>query len=143
MEPDQRKRSGSWRCAHAYRQTRNDSDLQVYGWVRLFYLIESSRHQFDIIGTSIYFLSPRWPYTVNLGISLDYGPINPVNLEHSRPDAGRDREIVAYAVVWMATELANVQHTVVVSVLRGQPHTILNTLDLRSAFCCQLLFFFP
>jgi len=79
---------------------------------------------------------------VKVGISLDYGPINPVDLDDSRPDAGGDPEIAGYTVAWMATELENVQHTLVVSVLnlQEQPYRIVNAL--RSAFFCQLFLFF-
>jgi len=72
---------------------------------------------------------------------LDSKPLQPVDLvDYSQPDTGGGPETVGYAVVWKATELANVQHTLVVSVVQGEPYAIVD--GLMSAFFCQLFLFF-
>ena len=140
MVTDYQKLAGSWRCAHAYKRTRSDSDLQVYGWVHLFHLVELYCYLLGIIGTAIYFLSPRWPYPVNGGITLDSQPIDLVDLvDYSQPDTGGGPETVPSSVVWKATELENVQHTLVVSVAQGQPYAIVD--GLMSVFFRSFVFF--
>ena len=129
MESDGEKLDGLWRRTHAYRQPRSDSDLQIYGWVHVFYLVEACFYQLYKIGTAIYFLSPRWPYRVNVAISLDSAPLQFVNLvDRTRPDAGSGPETVESQIVWNSTGLENIQHTLVVSVAEGQPYAIVDGL---------------
>ena len=81
------------------------------------------------LGTAVYILSPLWPYNVSSAISLDSAPPTLVDLvDHSKPDAGQGPESVASHVVWRATGLKNVQHTLIVSVGQGQPFSVLDGL---------------
>ena len=80
-------------------------------------------------GIAIYFLSPRWPYTVNTAISLDSGPSTLVNLvDTSRPSTDGGPETVQSHVVWNVTGLANTQHNLLISVGAGQPFAIVDGL---------------
>ncbi|KAF8179237.1 hypothetical protein BJ912DRAFT_1023912 [Pholiota molesta] len=82
---------------------------------------------FSFTGIATYFLSPKWPYTVNTQLSLDGAPPVLVDLvDHSRPNTIEGPETVQSAVVWSATGLNNTQHTLVVSVGAGQPFGIVD-----------------
>lgn len=79
-------------------------------------------------GVAVYFMSSMWPYPVASSVSLDGGPritIDLMDLSRERTSGGRDSTIRS-AVVWAATGLANLQHTLVVSAGRS-PHA--GTLD--------------
>ena len=66
---------------------------------------------------------------MNVAITLDSEPINLVDLvDYSQPDTGGGPETMTSSVVWKATELENVQHTLVVSVAEGQPYAIVDGL---------------
>lgn len=74
------------------------------------------------IGVAVYFMSPMWPYPVASSVSLDGGPritIDLMDLSRERTSGGP--ETIRSVVVWAATGLANIQHTLVVSVGRS-PH---------------------
>ncbi|KAJ7606679.1 hypothetical protein FB45DRAFT_1136851, partial [Roridomyces roridus] len=68
-------------------------------------------------GVAVYYLSPRWPYAVSSKLSIDGSPPQLVNLTDptasSTPPGGS--EDTFSAVVWSATNLQNMTHTVIVS----------------------------
>lgn len=77
---------------------------------------------FRFTGVAVYFMSPMWPYPVASSVSLDGGPritIDLMDLSRERTSGGP--ETIRSVVVWAATGLANIQHTLVVSVGRS-PH---------------------
>jgi len=70
---------------------------------------------------------------VNVAISLDSAPFQFVDLvDYTQPDAGSGPETVESQIVWSSTGLANIQHTLVVSVAQGEPYAIVD--GLMSAF---------
>ncbi|KAF9476791.1 hypothetical protein BDN70DRAFT_923057 [Pholiota conissans] len=82
---------------------------------------------FNFTGIAIYFLSPKWPYTVNTQLSLDgAAPVLVDLIDHTRPDVLEGPETVQSAVVWSATGLNDTVHTLVVSVGSGQPFGIVD-----------------
>ncbi|KAJ6480382.1 hypothetical protein C8R45DRAFT_1076438 [Mycena sanguinolenta] len=72
---------------------------------------------FIFTGVGVYYLSPRWPYSVSSRISIDGQPSVLVNLTDplaSTTPAGGS-ESAMYSVAWSATNLANTSHTVLVT----------------------------
>ncbi|CAA7269825.1 unnamed protein product [Cyclocybe aegerita] len=84
---------------------------------------------FNFTGIAIYFLSPLWPYNVSTAVSLDSAPATLLDLvDHSRPNIGTGPETVQSHVVWNATGLTNIQHTLRISVGAGQSFAIVDGL---------------
>ncbi|KAF7303935.1 hypothetical protein MIND_00624100 [Mycena indigotica] len=69
-------------------------------------------------GVSVYFLAPRWPYSVNTHVALDNGPGFTINLTDpfASTTSPGGSESAQWSVAWSATGLANVLHTLVVSI---------------------------
>jgi len=81
---------------------------------------QSAFATFTFTGVAVYYLSPKWPYSVNTQLSLDGGPGEVVDLvDHSSPTTGGGAETVAYSAVWGKTGLANTQHQLVASMAPG------------------------
>ena len=81
------------------------------------------------IGVAIYFYSPLWTFQVTTLVTLDSLP--PVLLDlrdYTQPLDVNGPETVQSSVVWSQTDLANTQHTLLVSVGPGQTLAILDTL---------------
>jgi hypothetical protein len=67
-------------------------------------------------GVAVYYLSPKWPFPINVYISVDNGEPVQVDLtDYNKPQApNKSAETVPCMPVWGA-ELSNDSHTVVVS----------------------------
>lgn len=63
----------------------------------------------------MYYLAPKWPYTVNSYVALDGG--SPVLVDMTGPpqESLNGEETVAADVLWSATGLSNGNHQVVVT----------------------------
>ncbi|KAF9477854.1 hypothetical protein BDN70DRAFT_809947 [Pholiota conissans] len=80
-------------------------------------------------GTAIYYLSPLWPYRLNTLITLDDQPPVLVSLrDHNQPVVENGPETTASQVVWSATGLDNVEHTLVISVGNGEDVAVVDGL---------------
>ncbi|KAF9494418.1 hypothetical protein BDN71DRAFT_1418242 [Pleurotus eryngii] len=77
----------------------------------------AAKATFRFTGVAVYFMSPMWPYPVASSVSLDGGPRITIDLmDFSRGRTSGGPETIRSAAVWAATGLANIQHTLVVSV---------------------------
>ncbi|KAJ6526805.1 hypothetical protein B0H19DRAFT_1197055 [Mycena capillaripes] len=88
-----------------------------YGGSHTFSSDSKANATFVFTGVAVYFLSPRWPYTVNIQISLDGGSSNLVSLvdPNTSPSATGGSESALSAVVWSEAGLANTSHTLFIS----------------------------
>ncbi|KAJ6608520.1 hypothetical protein B0H10DRAFT_1815692 [Mycena sp. CBHHK59/15] len=70
---------------------------------------------FKFNGVAVYYLSPRWPYAVSTRLSLDGNTPVLVNLTdpNASPTPAGGSESAPYSVLWSATGLTNMSHTVV------------------------------
>jgi hypothetical protein len=72
-------------------------------------------------------MSPLWPYAVSTALTLDSRPTVIVDLtDHTTPDIGGGIETVSHSVVWSAENLQNTNHTLRISVGRGQGFAIVD-----------------
>jgi len=71
--------------------------------------------RFVAAGVSVYYLSPKWPYTVDSHISLDGSPAVLVNMTGPPADSPGGQETILWAPLWGETGLTNGLHTVVVT----------------------------
>ncbi|KAG6868231.1 hypothetical protein C0993_005931 [Termitomyces sp. T159_Od127] len=84
---------------------------------------------FHFKGVAVYFVSPLWPYHVTTAVSLDSGPVSLLDLvDQSRRETDGGPETVQSRVVWSSGELANTQHTLVISVGKGEPYAIVDAI---------------
>ncbi|KAF8962449.1 hypothetical protein BDZ97DRAFT_1112854 [Flammula alnicola] len=84
---------------------------------------------FNFTGVAIYFLSALWPYTVNTAVTLDQGPIILLDLvDHNHNDTGGGPPTVTSHVIARAVGLANIQHTLRISVGSGQTFALVDAL---------------
>ncbi|KAJ7600838.1 hypothetical protein C8J56DRAFT_19319 [Mycena floridula] len=119
------------RAQRAFNQTIDDNNSTIHyspGWTvsqesaldfgGSHHLTDQSNAdaRFVFTGIAIYFLSPRWPYSVGVKISVDDFPSSVVDLrDHSLPfNANGGPETVASETVWSMQGLENIQHTVIV-----------------------------
>ncbi|KAF8804293.1 hypothetical protein BYT27DRAFT_7039522, partial [Phlegmacium glaucopus] len=89
----------------------------------------SANASFTFTGVAIYFYSPLWTFPVTTQVALDNLP--PVLLDlrdYKVPITVDVLETGLSSVVWSQTDLANTQHTLLVSVGKGQPYAILDAL---------------
>ncbi|KAJ7909281.1 hypothetical protein B0H13DRAFT_1553836, partial [Mycena leptocephala] len=72
---------------------------------------------FTFTGVAVYYLVPRWPYTVNTSVSLDGGQPVVVNLTdpNASTTAEGGSESAQSSVAWSATGLSNTTHKVVLT----------------------------
>ena len=105
----------------------------------MFYLVEPCLYRLYKIGTAIYFYSPRWPYAVNVGISLDFEPAQLVDLVDHRQPGGP--ATVTSKLAWESTGLENIEHTLVVSVYDGETYAVVDRL--MSGFFHKLFLSLP
>ncbi|EKM79748.1 hypothetical protein AGABI1DRAFT_113055 [Agaricus bisporus var. burnettii JB137-S8] len=78
-------------------------------------------------GVAVYFMSPLWPYAVSTALTLDSRPTITVDLtDHNTPDTGGGIETVSSSVVWSAENLQNTNHTLRISVGRGELFAIVD-----------------
>lgn len=72
-------------------------------------------------------MSPLWPYAVSTALTLDSRPTITVDLtDHNTPDTGGGIETVSSSVVWSAENLQNTNHTLRISVGRGELFAIVD-----------------
>ncbi|PPQ88688.1 hypothetical protein CVT25_010122 [Psilocybe cyanescens] len=85
---------------------------------------------FTFTGNAVYFYAPLWPFEVTTGVSLDGAP--PVSIDLMDPATlipeEDGPETVQSQVVWSADGLDNVEHTLVVSVVQGDDHAVVDTI---------------
>jgi len=82
---------------------------------------------FEFTGVAVYFLSPKWPYSVSTLVSLDGGLGRCVDLFD--PSGVRDAvgsETAPSTVVWSETGLTNTRHTVRVSACSGDQYAVVD-----------------
>ncbi|KAF8888148.1 hypothetical protein CPB84DRAFT_1749551 [Gymnopilus junonius] len=78
---------------------------------------------------AIYFFAPLFPTAITTAVSLDGADPFPIDLQD--PNAvtvDRGRETALSSVVWSATGLDNIRHTLVVSVVQGESSAIVDSL---------------
>jgi len=71
---------------------------------------------FVAAGVAVYYLSPKWPYTVNSYVSLDGGPAVLVDMTGPPANSPNGQETIASAPLWGVTGLTNGVHRVVVTI---------------------------
>jgi hypothetical protein len=64
----------------------------------------------------VYYLSPKWPYTVNSYVSLDGGAAVLVDMTGPAQNSPNGQETIQSAPLWSATGLSNGIHKVVVTI---------------------------
>ncbi|KAJ7614513.1 hypothetical protein FB45DRAFT_758475 [Roridomyces roridus] len=71
----------------------------------------------NFTGVAVYYLAPRWPYTVTTVITLDDGQSVLVNLTdpYATPTPPGGSESAEFSVAWSAMGLSNTTHSVVLS----------------------------
>lgn len=105
------------------------SDLD-YGGTHAYTTSTTSEAFFNFTGVAIYFMSPLWPYAVSTALTLDSRPTIIVDLsdQNSAATEGGGPETVRSGVVWSAENLPNSNHTLRISVGRGQQNAIVDGL---------------
>ncbi|KAI5824769.1 hypothetical protein K523DRAFT_252501 [Schizophyllum commune Tattone D] len=89
----------------------------------------SATAKLTFTGNAVYFMSPRWPYTVNVAVSVDGGEVSLIDLiDHDTPTQDGGSETKDSEVVWARTGLDNAEHTLTVSVGGGQQFAIVDAI---------------
>ena len=74
-------------------------------------------------------MSPKWPYMVNVAVSVDGGEVSLIDLiDHDTPTQDGGSETKDSEVVWARTGLDNAEHTLTVSVGGGQQFAIVDAI---------------
>ncbi|KAL1746786.1 hypothetical protein HDZ31DRAFT_33320 [Schizophyllum fasciatum] len=89
----------------------------------------SATAKLTFTGNAVYYMSPKWPYTVNAAVSVDGGQVTLIDLiDHGSSSQDGGPETTASEVVWARTGLDNGEHTLTISVGGGQQYAIVDAI---------------
>ena len=106
--------------SHTLSEDPNGS--ATFSFTGMFVFLKAPQFDIDIgysiqqqKGVAVYYLAPKWPYTVDSYVALDGGAPQLVDMTAPPQNSPNGEETVASDVLWSATGLTNGDHRVVVT----------------------------